>query len=36
VGGIVGAVTTLMGRHAPGFWWSLIFAIVTFGAGLTC
>ena len=34
VGGIVGAVTTLMGRHAPGFWWSLISAIVTIVAGL--
>ena len=34
VGGIVGAVTTLMGRHAPGFWWSLISAIITIVAGL--
>jgi uncharacterized membrane protein HdeD (DUF308 family) len=34
VGGIVGAVTTLMYRHAPGFWWSLASAIVTIIAGL--
>ena len=34
VGGIVGAVTTLMGRHAPGFWWSLISAAITIVAGL--
>jgi uncharacterized membrane protein HdeD (DUF308 family) len=34
IGGIVGAVTTLMGRHAPGFWWSLISAIITIVAGL--
>jgi uncharacterized membrane protein HdeD (DUF308 family) len=34
VGGIVGFVTTLMGRHAPGFWWSLISAVITITAGL--
>jgi uncharacterized membrane protein HdeD (DUF308 family) len=34
IGGIVGAVTTLMGRHVPGFWWSLISAIITIIAGL--
>jgi len=34
VGGIVGAVTTLMGRNAPGFWWSLISAAITIIAGL--
>ncbi len=34
IGGIVGAVTTLMGRHAPGFWWSLLSAIITIVAGL--
>ena len=34
IGGIVGAVTTLMGRHAPGFWWSLISAAITIVAGL--
>src|SRR5882672_4758955 len=34
VGGIVGAVTTLMGRHAPGFWWSLLSAVITIVAGL--
>src|SRR5882672_10156468 len=34
MGGIVGAVTTLMGRHVPGFWWSLISAAITIIAGL--
>src|SRR5262249_25728050 len=34
IGGAVGAVTTLMNRHAPGFWWSLVSAIVTLIAGL--
>jgi len=34
VGGIVGAITTLMGRHVPGFWWSLISAAITIVAGL--
>src|SRR5712671_457403 len=34
IGGIVGAVTTLMGRHVPGFWWSLISAAITIIAGL--
>jgi uncharacterized membrane protein HdeD (DUF308 family) len=34
VGGIVGGVTTLMGRHVPGFWWSLISAVITIVAGL--
>ena len=34
MGGIVGAVTTLMGRHAPGFWWSLLSAFITIVAGL--
>jgi uncharacterized membrane protein HdeD (DUF308 family) len=34
IAGLVGAVTTLMHRHAPGFWWSLVSAIVTIVAGL--
>ena len=34
VGGIVGFVATVMGRHAPGFWWSLLSAIVTIIAGV--
>ena len=29
VGGIAGLVTTVMLRHAPGFWWSLLSAILT-------
>jgi uncharacterized membrane protein HdeD (DUF308 family) len=34
IGGIVGAVTTMMHRHSPGFWWSLLSSIVTLIAGL--
>jgi uncharacterized membrane protein HdeD (DUF308 family) len=34
IGGTVGLVTTLMGRHAPGFWWAILSAIVTIVAGL--
>jgi uncharacterized membrane protein HdeD (DUF308 family) len=33
IGGVVGAVTTLAGRHAPGFWWSLLSSVVTIIAG---
>ena len=34
IGGIVGAFTTLAHRHAPGFWWSLLSAVVTIIAGV--
>src|SRR6516162_5267047 len=34
IGGVVGFVATLMGRHAPGFWCSLLSAIVTIVAGV--
>ncbi|HEX3483455.1 MAG TPA: HdeD family acid-resistance protein [Micropepsaceae bacterium] len=34
IGGIVGAVTTVMHRGAPGFWWSMVSAIVTIAAGV--
>ena len=33
VGGFVGLVTTLVGHKAPGFWWSLLSALVAFAAG---
>jgi uncharacterized membrane protein HdeD (DUF308 family) len=33
VGGIVGIWASIAGRAAPGFWWSLISAIVTVAAG---
>lgn len=33
VGGFVGIVASVAARHAPGFWWSLISAIVTIIAG---
>jgi uncharacterized membrane protein HdeD (DUF308 family) len=32
--GIVGLITTFWARHAPGFWWSLISAIVAIAAGI--
>src|SRR5262249_51803481 len=28
ISGIVGLVTTFMARHAPGFWWSIISAVL--------
>jgi uncharacterized membrane protein HdeD (DUF308 family) len=34
ISGIVGLVTTYMARHAPGFWWSLISAVLAVIAGL--
>jgi len=34
VSGIVGLVTTFWARHAPGFWWSLISAIIAIAAGV--
>ena len=33
LGGIVGLVATVVGRRAPGFWWSLVSAIVSVIAG---
>jgi uncharacterized membrane protein HdeD (DUF308 family) len=32
--GLVGLVTTMRGRHAPGFWWSLLSAIAGIVAGV--
>jgi len=34
VSGIVGAITTFWMRTAPGFWWSLLSAILGIGAGI--
>lgn len=34
VSGIVGLVTTFMARQAPGFWWSLLSAVVAIAAGV--
>ena len=33
VGGSFGLVITLMGRHAPGFWWSLVSAVLAIVVG---
>jgi uncharacterized membrane protein HdeD (DUF308 family) len=34
ISGIVGLVTTLWMRHAPGFWWSLLSAFIAIVAGI--
>src|SRR6266508_441266 len=34
ISGIVGLVTTFWARHAPGFWWSLLSAVVAVAAGI--
>jgi uncharacterized membrane protein HdeD (DUF308 family) len=34
VSGILGLITTFWARHAPGFWWALISAIIGIAAGL--
>ena len=34
ISGIVGLITTFMARHAPGFWWSLISAVLAIAAGI--
>jgi uncharacterized membrane protein HdeD (DUF308 family) len=34
VSGLIGLVTTYMMRHAPGFWWSLISAVLAVAAGI--
>jgi uncharacterized membrane protein HdeD (DUF308 family) len=34
VSGIVGLITTFWARGAPGFWWSLISAIIAIAAGI--
>jgi len=33
-GGIVGLIATFRARHAPGFWWSLVSAVLGIAAGL--
>ena len=34
ISGVVGLITTFMARHAPGFWWALLSAVVAIAAGL--
>ena len=34
IGGVVGLVTTFMAKQAPGFWWSLLSAVLGIAAGL--
>ncbi|MGH6727498.1 MAG: HdeD family acid-resistance protein [Pseudolabrys sp.] len=34
VSGVIGLVATFMMRHAPGFWWSLISAVLGIAVGL--
>lgn len=33
IGGATGLITTLVMRHAPGFWWSLLSAFLAIGIG---
>ena len=35
IGGATGLITTLVMRHAPGFWWSLLSAALALGIGAT-
>jgi len=34
VSGVVGLITTFMARQAPGFWWSLLSAVLAIAAGI--
>ena len=34
VSGIIGLITTFWARGAPGFWWSLLSAVLAIGAGI--
>jgi uncharacterized membrane protein HdeD (DUF308 family) len=34
ISGIAGLITTFMARHAPGFWWSLLSAVLGIAAGI--
>ena len=34
VSGVLGLITTFWARHLPGFWWSLLSALVAIAAGL--
>jgi uncharacterized membrane protein HdeD (DUF308 family) len=34
ISGVAGLITTFMARHAPGFWWSLLSAVLAVAAGL--
>ena len=34
VSGIVGLITTFWARHAPGFWWALLSAVLATAAGI--
>src|SRR5580658_9954359 len=34
ISGVVGLITTFYMRHAPGFWWSLLSAVIGIAAGL--
>jgi uncharacterized membrane protein HdeD (DUF308 family) len=34
ISGVVGLITTFMARHAPGFWWSLLSAVLGVVAGI--
>ena len=35
ISGLVGLITTASGRHGPGFWWSLLSAVLAIAVGST-
>jgi uncharacterized membrane protein HdeD (DUF308 family) len=34
ISGVMGLITTFLARHAPGFWWSLLSAVLAIAAGI--
>jgi uncharacterized membrane protein HdeD (DUF308 family) len=34
ISGVIGLLTTFWARHAPGFWWSLVSALIGIAAGI--
>jgi uncharacterized membrane protein HdeD (DUF308 family) len=34
LGGVFGLITTVIGRHAPGFWWAILSSLVAIVAGI--
>jgi uncharacterized membrane protein HdeD (DUF308 family) len=34
ISGVMGLITTFLVRHAPGFWWSLLSAVLAIAAGI--
>lgn len=34
IGGVFGLITTLIGHHAPGFWWAILSSLIAIVAGI--